>query len=101
MWEKKGEWPPCEECLPELWDCNKDSWQVYAACNGQFIMGFGGAVALNHLAVWKYMDEYQIEDRVAVFEKVMAVSNEMIKKMHDEAKMRQEQEKMRQPVKRR
>ena len=64
----------CDICWPTLMPENYDAYQVYCVCQNQLIMGFIGPVAISHLAVWKIIDEYEIQDRIGTFEKVIAVS---------------------------
>lgn len=45
----------------------------------QLIVGMGGAVALNQLAIHPVMDLYQVEDKASCFEKVVLVGREVIK----------------------
>jgi hypothetical protein len=49
--------------------------------------GMGGMpVAVNQLAIHKTMELYEIEDRVATFEKVVKVSRHIIGKQNEEQK---------------
>ena len=45
----------------------------------QYIVGMGGAVAINQMAIHAAMDLYQIEDRRACFEKVVMVCRKVLK----------------------
>jgi len=45
----------------------------------QYIMGMGGAVAINQMAIHAAMDLYQIEDRITCFEKVVMVCRKILK----------------------
>jgi len=43
--------PPCYKCFPGVHPYNKAIYEVYSVCSGQLIIGPGGAVAVNMLAV--------------------------------------------------
>lgn len=44
----------------------------------QYIVGMGGAVAINQMAIHAAMDLYEIEDRKTCFEKVVMVSRAVL-----------------------
>lgn len=56
-------------------------------------MSFGGPIAVNHLAVWEYLDRYEIDDPVGVFELVCDVSAKVINSMNEESKLEREAKK--------
>lgn len=86
MHEHKGELPDCESCLPDLMPANLDAWRVYQATQNQLIMGFGGPISINQMAVWEFIDRHGIEYPVETFEKVCAVSSSAISDMNEESK---------------
>jgi len=47
---------------------------IYFTVQDQLIVGMGGAIAINQMAIHAAMDLYQIEDRMMCFEKVVMVS---------------------------
>lgn len=49
---------------------NQDAVSVWQACRNQWIMGMGGPIGINHLAVWRMIDEQQIRHRMQCFKKV-------------------------------
>jgi hypothetical protein len=90
MHEQKGELPDCEACLPDLMPANVDAWRVYQMTQGQLIMSFGGPVAVNHVAVWEYITRYNLEYPIDVFEKVCAVSSQIISDQNEDARLERE-----------
>jgi hypothetical protein len=54
------------------------------AVHDQYIVGMGGAVALNQVAIHAAMDLYEIQDKRACFEKVVLVGREVLKSERDE-----------------
>ena len=48
------------------------------------IVGMGGAIDINHLAVWQAIDRYQIEKPIETFEKVIRLAGNMISYVHQE-----------------
>ena len=74
----------CNECwfvvyMPVLMPENHDAVKVWGIVQGQRIIAgmTGVTVDINHLAVWKTIDEYEIENRIDCFEKVLKVAKEM------------------------
>jgi hypothetical protein len=53
----------------------------------QYIMGMGGAVAINQMAIHAAMDLYQIEDRKTCFEKVVMVYRKVLGDDREQAKV--------------
>ena len=78
MHKRKGRVPDCENCLPALLPENEDAFRVYRQCCSQYILGMGGPVDVNHLAVWKYIEMYEIESPLECFETVIATCRHMI-----------------------
>ena len=75
----------CKKCLPDIMPENEDALTVYLAVQDQLIVGMGGPVALNQMAIHPVMELYEIEFRADCFDKVVAVSRELMKKQQDEA----------------
>ena len=88
--------PDCDECLETLegellLPGNQDAWRVYQATQNQVIVApMGGLVSINQLAVWEWIDRYEIKDPVHVFEQVCRVSSEMIADQNDDARLARE-----------
>jgi len=82
--------PPCEECLPELWEQNRDAIRIWNWVQDQRIyVGMEGvSVALNHESIWRLIDEIQPEDRLGTFEKVLKIFGEIRTIEIDEEKSR-------------
>jgi hypothetical protein len=70
---------PCRECLPELMLENSDVWRIYAMVSGQLIIGAAGPLGINHNAIHKAMELYEIENKRDCFERVCAISEHMLK----------------------
>jgi len=64
--------------MPALEEGNKDISFIYTIVRSQYIMGFGGPIAVNQLTVWKALREYKIKNRTKVFEGVIKLSDHMI-----------------------
>ena len=94
MHEEKGKLPDCENCLPPLNPSNMDAWQVYQVVQNQLIMGFGGPVSINQIAVWEYIDRHDIDNPTDTFEKVIAVSARIIGDMNEESRLEREANKV-------
>jgi len=71
----KCEDPDREDCVPPLDPANRDAYAVWARCRQQFIMGFGGPIDINHLSIWRLIDELKIRNRLDCFEKVSAAAH--------------------------
>jgi len=88
--DPKGSRPPCDECLPPLWEENQEAFWVYQLCRDQVIMATDGMgsrpVALNQLAVHEAMRLYGVAHPVDCFEKVVQVSR------HELARLARKQE---------
>ncbi len=89
--------PDCDTCLetkagdPLLFG-NQDAWRVYQATQSQLIIApMGGAISVNQLAVWEWIDRYKIKNPTKVFEQVMRVSAEMINDRNEDIQMEREQ----------
>ena len=70
IYAKKGEEPPCDECIPKLDPANGDALTVWAYVQDQWIMSFGGVVAINLQAVIEVMEILQIANKADCLERV-------------------------------
>jgi len=66
--------------LPE----NEDAERIYLLVQDQIIMGMGGAVALNQMAIHEAMRLYDIANPQDTFEKVVAVGRHMIARQNEQ-----------------
>ena len=67
--------PPCETCWVETNSANIDALRIFSIVQGQFIMGIGGPVDINHLAIHAAMELYKIENRQKCFRKVLHLAH--------------------------
>ena len=91
--------PDCDECLGGedgetiLLPGNEDAWNVYNATHGQLILGMGGAVSINHLAVWEYLDRFEhrfSKPKNDIFEQVVHVAQKVINDNNEDARIERE-----------
>lgn len=88
--------PDCDACLETaegdgLLPGNQDAWRVYQATQNQVIVApMGGVVSINHLAIWEYIDRYEIRNPLRVFEQVCQVAGEMIADQNEDARLERE-----------
>lgn len=80
--------PPCAKCRPALLPANATAVEVYSRCSGQLIMGPGGAVDINVLAVLEIMELYETPDPEETLEKVQLIAGTVIRLQHEEAERR-------------
>jgi len=78
MWRERNERgvegePPCSECWVDLLPENLDAQRIFYTVRYQLITGPGSALDVNHLAIWRMIDELQIKNRLDCFEKVIAL----------------------------
>lgn len=76
--ELKGTEPRCSECLPEIYPENIEAIKIWGLVSDQRIWVGGGmsapvSVGLQHLPIWRLIDEFQIEDRLTTFIKVLNI----------------------------
>lgn len=57
-WELYEQEPPCNKCFPGVHPYNDPIMHLYHACGDQYIIGPGGAIGLNDLAVSSAMKNY-------------------------------------------
>jgi hypothetical protein len=74
----------CNECyfyleMPILMEENEDAVKIWSMISDQRIFaGMDGVtVALNHIPLWKAIEEYEIEDKIICFEKVLRIAREI------------------------
>lgn len=66
--EEKG---LCKGCWPEIMPENKDPIRLWGKVAGQRIVaGMGGTVGIRQDAVWRWIDELEIKNRIECFYKV-------------------------------
>ena len=75
----KPDTPPCHKCRPHLMQGNEDAAAVYQLVQRQILTaGMGEVVDLNHLAVWRLIDELGVENRLETFLKVVGTFQEVL-----------------------
>lgn len=62
---------------------NQEAFELYQIVQSQYIVGFGGPVDINMSTVIDVMRLYRIEDKQAVFDKVVRAARAAIQAMHD------------------
>lgn len=74
---KAGRETPCKDCLPPLYEENRDAVKIYMLVQDQVrISPMGGIVGLDHNAVHAALELYEIADRRRVFEQVLQLAAE-------------------------
>lgn len=59
-----------------------DAWKILQLVHKQVIIAPSGeTIDLNHLAVWKAIDEYGIENKIGIFEKVTGAFRVLMKRI--------------------
>lgn len=76
---------------PDLLDENKDSIRIWSIVQGQRIVAgmTGVTIDVNHIPLWRAIDEYEIEDRLGCFEKVLNIAKLVFQIEADKAKEQQ------------
>lgn len=93
MREREGAPPPCDECVPPLWEENQEAFRVYMLCRDQLVMGFNGPVAVNHLAIHEAMRLYGVGNPVDCFEKVVqATRYDLARQAEEQARKSEERQ---------
>ena len=65
---------------------NEDAEMIWLMVHDQFLLGgMGGPVAINQIAIHEAMRLYDVGDPADCFEKVVAVSRQVISDMNDKA----------------
>ena len=94
LYHDKGEEPDCDSCIPPLLPVNQDVYRIYSVCQGQWIVGMGGAIDIDLKTLFRVMDVYDIpnESQRIVSERVRKLSQHMLKTSHDEAEQKRKEE---------
>jgi len=81
MHEQDGEKPPCDKCLPDLWQENQPIYAVYSRVCGQHIMAEYQPIDLNLMPVFKVMDVVGIrkEDQLFCLDLVQKAYHKVLK----------------------
>ena len=61
-------------------DENQEAWFIFSIVRNQYIMGQAGPVGINHEAIHRAMELYNIENKQRCFEQVLAVSTHTLQK---------------------
>lgn len=71
---------PCDTCMPEAYRYNIPFLKVYAFCSDQYIVGGGGAIAINFLAVDRAMDYFEIDldERVEFYDNIRSLVSQVL-----------------------
>jgi len=64
-------------------DENEDAITLYSIVQNQWIMGPGGPVDINHLAVWEAIDRHPVGDAMDTFKKILTLSRWMLKRINE------------------
>jgi len=62
---------------------NREALSVFMVVRNQLIMGFGGPVDINHLAIYPQMDLQQVKNRKQCFNKVLQLSRWYLKRISE------------------
>jgi hypothetical protein len=62
---------------------NEDAIMLYSIVQNQWIMGAGGPVDINHLAVWEAIDRHRVADPLGTFRKIVILSRWMIERINE------------------
>jgi len=71
--------------VPEIYPENEDAEKIYFIVQDQYILGMGGPVAINQVAIHMAIDMYDIDDPVGTFEKVVTLCRYFISKDNEKA----------------
>jgi hypothetical protein len=91
MWAERNERgiegdPPCHDCWVDLLPENADAHKIFNITRYQLVLGPGSAFDIRHDAIWKAIDEYEIQKRLECFEKVCTIAREWwIPKMNEKS----------------
>jgi hypothetical protein len=75
--------PPCETCRPVTLEENEEAISLYSVVQNQWIMGPGGPVDINHVAVWEAIDRCGAQDGSRTFRKILALSKWMLARINE------------------
>jgi len=73
----------CKVCVPDSLPENEDAHRIFWAVRKQYIMSWNGPIDINHEAIHKAMDLYEIKDKKDCFEKVTAIAEHIITMMRE------------------
>ena len=78
----------CEDCYVQLRPENEEIARIYIMVRDQFIMGYGGPVAINSSVIYQAMDLYKVpeEFREDMFKKVVELCNLRIAQINKKTK---------------
>jgi hypothetical protein len=76
--------PPCEICREEPFEENRDAVRIFSVIKNQLILGFGGPIDINHMAIHEAMKLYKIKNKRECFEKILRISGWWIKKLSED-----------------
>ena len=91
MYLEKGEHPPCEDCIPELMPENHDTARAWGYCQDQYVMGFGGPVAIRLEAIETAVRMVEPEDPAATTEKLIRLGRSVIADINEQKEADREQ----------
>jgi hypothetical protein len=77
--------PPCGTCRVPVMPENEEAVRIFHMVRNQLIMGSGGPVAVNHLAVHAAMELYRIERPRECFAKVNRLAVWWLNKITEKA----------------
>lgn len=84
MHSRYGNPTPCKGCRPESLPETLPYLQLYTFCSDQYIVGGGGAIGLNFLAVDRAMDYFDIdqEERIDFYEHVRLIASVVLDRQY-------------------
>jgi hypothetical protein len=62
---------------------NEDAVMLYSIVQNQWLMGPGGPVDINHLAVWEVIDRHKVADPIGTFRKIVVLSRWMLDRINE------------------
>ena len=76
IWRAYDKPTPCDTCQPKALEINQPYLLLYQFVSDQYIMGPGGAIGLNFLAVDRAMDYFEVDpdERVEFYDKVRTIA---------------------------
>ncbi len=85
--------PMCSTCFPGVHEHNIPFYTIYGHVSGQYLMGPGGAVGLNLLAVDKVLDYFDVpnDERLEFQMKVQTIANKVLATQHADAERKSNQ----------
>jgi len=75
--------PPCDTCRPKFIEENEDAVRIFFLVRHQLIMGPAGPIDVNHEAIHRAMELYEIKDKRACFEKVLVMAQNWMDKARE------------------